>query len=117
VGEEAFTLRQDFVKPFAQKDSNTGRKIFNYRLSRARRVENVFRIMASRFRIFHTEIHLKLDCIEVKVMACCILHNYLRRRCTSFGQEESNMGNSKETKMFSSRYKKDLADIRVNKEE
>jgi hypothetical protein len=62
VGDEAFTLRQDFLKPFAQNDLNTEREIFNYRLSRARRiVENVLGIMISRFRMFHTEMHLKLD--------------------------------------------------------
>jgi hypothetical protein len=48
--------------------------------------------MASRFRIFRTEIYLKLDRIEIIVMACCVLHNYLRRRCTSFEEEESSVG-------------------------
>jgi hypothetical protein len=91
VGDEAFTLREDFLKSFSQKDRNPERKVFNYRLSRARRiVENILRIVASRFRIFHTQINLKLDRIETIVMTCCVLHNYLRRRCTSFGQEESN---------------------------
>lgn len=56
--------------------------MFNYRLSRARRViENAFRIMATRFRILHTEIKLKLDSIDLVVMTCAVLHNYLRRKC------------------------------------
>lgn len=43
MGDEAFTLLEDFLKPFSQKDLNPERKIFNYRLSRARRImENVF---------------------------------------------------------------------------
>jgi hypothetical protein len=80
VGDEAFALRQDFLKPFSQKNLNTERIIFNYRLSRARRiVENVLGILASRFRIFHTEINLRLDSIETIVLAC-VLHNFLRRR-------------------------------------
>jgi hypothetical protein len=42
MGDEAFTLRQDFLKPFAQNDQNVERKIFNYRLSRARRIVENF---------------------------------------------------------------------------
>lgn len=80
VGDEAFALRRNFMKPYAQKDVNDNEKrIFNYRLSRARRVvENCFGIMASRFRIFNTAINLKLSSIEKAVMACVVLHNYLR---------------------------------------
>ena len=80
IGDEAFSLRCDFLKPFNQRELTHDRKIFNYRLSRARRVvENVFGIMASRFRIFHAPINLKLENTDTVVMACCVLHNYLRR--------------------------------------
>jgi hypothetical protein len=56
-------------------------------------MENVFWIMTSRFRIFRTQINLKSDRIETTVMNCCVLRNYsyLPLRCTSFGQEESDM--------------------------
>ncbi|XP_068219245.1 uncharacterized protein, partial [Palaemon carinicauda] len=84
VGDEAFALRPNFMKPYPQKDLNAEDRIYNYRLSRARRVvENVFGIMASRFRVFYTSIHLKLSSIEKIVMACVILHNYLRITCPS----------------------------------
>jgi hypothetical protein len=47
VGDEAFALRKDFLKPFSQRELTNERRIYNYRLSRARRViENVFGIMA-----------------------------------------------------------------------
>ena len=81
VGDEAFALRPDFLKPFPQKELNADRRTFNYRLSRARRVvENAFGILSARFRIFHSTINLKLDSIEKVVLATIALHNYLRRR-------------------------------------
>lgn len=80
VGDEAFALREDFLKPFSQQQLNRHRRIFNYRLSRCRRiVENVFGILASTFRIFHTAMNMKLETIDTVVMACCVLHNFLRR--------------------------------------
>lgn len=84
VGDEAFALRPDFLKPYSQKDLDNEKRVFNYRLSRVRRVaENAFGIMASRLRIFHTCINLKLTSIEKVVMACVVLHNYLRKTCPS----------------------------------
>lgn len=84
VGDEAFALRSDFLKPYSQKDLNHERKIFNYRLSRARcKIENSFGILAARFRIFHTAIGISLDSVNKVVLACCVLHNFLRRKCAS----------------------------------
>lgn len=77
VGDEAFALRTDFMKPFGQKTLNRSRRIFNYRLSRARRmIENVFGILANRFRIFHSTINLSLENIDLVVLTCCILLNF-----------------------------------------
>lgn len=82
VGDEAFSMRPDFLKPYSQRDLTITRRIYNYRLSRARRlVENVFGILANRFRIFHTAINLKITNIDIVVLACCCLHNFLRRTC------------------------------------
>ncbi|KAL4097421.1 hypothetical protein QTP88_022204 [Uroleucon formosanum] len=69
----------DILKPLRQSllDSRE-KKIFNYRLSRARRiVENAFGILASRFRVFHTEINMEPKNIEKIVMTSCALHNFL----------------------------------------
>lgn len=81
IGDEAFSLRNDFLKPFSQKELDKEKIIFNYRLSRALRViENTFGILASKFRIFNHPINLKLENIEKVVMASCVLHNFLRRK-------------------------------------
>ncbi|XP_068082895.1 putative nuclease HARBI1 [Anabrus simplex] len=84
IGDEAFSLRENFMKPFSQKNLTEDRRVYNYFLSRTRRVvENAFGILSARFRIFHTAISLKPDNIDAVVMACCVLHNFLRRKCAS----------------------------------
>lgn len=77
VGDEAFAMRPDLLKPYRQETLTRERRIFNYRLSRARCViENAFDILASRFRIFHTSINLKMDNIDTVVSSS----NFLRRK-------------------------------------
>ena len=56
VGDEAFPLKQYLLKPYARSSLNDKRRIFNYRLSRAKR-ENAFGILASRFRLFRRPIN------------------------------------------------------------
>nr|CAI5847706.1 unnamed protein product [Callosobruchus analis] len=81
IGDEAFALRKDFLKPYNERELNPERSNYNKRLSRARRIiENVFGILANRFRIYHTEIGISVESIETVVMATCVLHNYLRKK-------------------------------------
>lgn len=85
VGDEAFAMRPDLIKPYNRESLNRNRRIFNYRLSRARRVvENAFGILASRFRIFRAPINLKVENIETVVLASCVLHNFLRRNAADY---------------------------------
>ena len=85
VGDEAFALCIDSLKPFSKKQITNELRVFNYRLPRARRViENTIGVMASRFRVFHAEINIKLERIETVVLSCCVLHNFLRRSCNSY---------------------------------
>ena len=79
VGDDAFPLRTNLLKPFSRKNLSVEEKVFNYRLSRARRVvENAFGILASRFRILLRPIDLKVDTTEMLVKAVCAIHNWLR---------------------------------------
>ena len=81
VADDAFPLTRHIIKPYAT-DLNRGspKRVFNYRLSRARRiVENAFGLLASVFRIFRKAIEIKVENTVVDiVLACVYLHNFLR---------------------------------------
>lgn len=82
VGDDAFPLRHNLLTPFSHRNLQLNERIFNYRLSRARRVsENAFGILASRFRVFTTSIGISVENTDILVKAACALHNWLR--CTS----------------------------------
>lgn len=80
VGDDAFALTENFMKPYSQTGLTVEKRIFNYRLSRARRiVENAFGILVSKFGVFQRPIALSPEKAQTIVLACCYLHNYLRR--------------------------------------
>ena len=65
-------------------------KIFNYRLSRVRRiVENTFGILVSRFRIFERKVACQLSTVDKIVKACRALHNWL---CKSVSKTYLSLG-------------------------
>ncbi|XP_077330362.1 uncharacterized protein LOC143988781 [Lithobates pipiens] len=80
LADEAFGLSEHLMRPFPQRTLTPERRIFNYRLARARRVvESAFGIMASRFRLLLTAINLAEYKLNYVVLCCCILHNFLRK--------------------------------------
>ncbi len=81
VGDEAFSLSNHIMRPYAGKQLPMKKRIFNYRLSRARRnIECTFGILANKWRIFHRPMDTSVDVSETIVKACCVLHNYVRVR-------------------------------------
>lgn len=81
VGDEAFGLSKNLLRPYGGNNLSITKKIFNYRLSRARRyIECSFGILANKWRIFHRPINVCVDFAADIVKACCILHNFVRER-------------------------------------
>lgn len=81
IGDGAFGLHKNLLRPYAERGLTEKRKIFNYRLSRARRyVECTFGILANKWRVLHSAMLVAPDFADDVVKACCILHNYVRRR-------------------------------------
>ena len=79
VADEAFPLTSHIMKPYPQRNLTHSKRIFNYRLSRARRiVENAFGILSSRFQILRSAIRVHPDKVYVIVLTVCLLHNFLR---------------------------------------
>ena len=78
LGDEAFPLQGDLMRPFVRNALTNERCIFNYRLSRARKVVEIeFGILANRWRIFHRHINLNPDNVTTVVKAAVVLHNIL----------------------------------------
>lgn len=81
LGDEAFPLNNNFLKPYPRQNLNNQRRIFNYRLSRARRiVECAFGILSNKWRIFHTSMTIPPDFAVLITKTACVLHNFVRRR-------------------------------------
>ncbi|VEN43487.1 unnamed protein product, partial [Callosobruchus maculatus] len=62
IGDEAFALRDNFLKPFSQKELNRERRIFNYRLSRARRCPDLWHHRDA-YWIAEVQLHCFLDAL------------------------------------------------------
>ena len=78
LGDDAFALKRFMIKLFPQQGLTGENRIYNYRHSRARRIsENLFGILANRWRIFFTITNLKAKYVEVVIFAAPILHNML----------------------------------------
>jgi hypothetical protein len=81
VGDDAFALKSWMMKPFSRRNMARDERIFNYRLSRARRiVENAFGILVNRFQVFLSTMRQEPQTVTEIVRACCCLHNLMRTR-------------------------------------
>ena len=78
VADDAFPLMKNLMKPYPFRRLSKKQRIYNYHLSRAKRIaKNVFGTLANRFRIFLSPILLSPENTEILTLACCTLHNFL----------------------------------------
>ena len=81
VGDDAFPLEMWLMKPYPMRFLTHSQRIFNYRMSRGRRiVENAFGITAHRWRCMLGTFQQKPSTVTTIVKGCLTLHNIIRRR-------------------------------------
>lgn len=81
IGDCAFPLMTHLLKPYPDHERlNKDQLLFNYRLSRARRmVESAFGMLVHKWRIFFRPLDVKISTAKKIVKAACVLHNYVLR--------------------------------------
>ncbi|XP_039962095.1 protein ALP1-like isoform X2 [Bactrocera tryoni] len=100
VGDNAFPLCKRLIKPYSTTQLSIEQRIFNYRLSRARRcIKNAFGILTARWLCLRNLLFCKPERAQVVVSACCLLHNFLTNKCrrtynsNAFSGFEDSTGN------------------------
>ncbi|KAJ8968228.1 hypothetical protein NQ314_002396 [Rhamnusium bicolor] len=92
VGDESFPLNKNIMRPYPriQTRHDETKAIFNYRLSRARRLtENVFGILTQKFRIYQRRLQMSPEHIDNVILATC-LRNFLRGNLHAIEIDPSN---------------------------
>ncbi|XP_064464979.1 uncharacterized protein LOC135376400 [Ornithodoros turicata] len=84
VGDEGFGLKNYLMRPYPARELSTDARIFNYRLSRARRTaENAFGVLCSRWQIFRAPLRHSPERATAIIKATIALHNYLQTQRTT----------------------------------
>lgn len=81
VGDEAFPLNKHVMRPYpgSQIKDDESKKIFNYRMSRARRLsENGFGIVTQKCRILQRRLQMSPEHVDKVILAACCLHNFIK---------------------------------------
>lgn len=80
VADNAFPLSRRVLRPYPMSRITNEKRIFNYRLSRARKtIECAFGMMTQKFQVFLTPIRSSsYATINNVVKSACVLHNFIR---------------------------------------
>lgn len=78
IGDAAFTAGKRMLKPVGRTELTREQRIFNYRVSRARRtIENTFGIMTVKWRLLGRTIEVNPNLTAKIISVICCLHNLL----------------------------------------
>jgi len=81
IGDEGFALNDNLLRPYGGTHLDKVKRVFNYRLTRARRyVECAFGILSNKWRIFHRPLDVNVETAIGIVKACTVLHNFVRQK-------------------------------------
>ncbi|GBN83427.1 hypothetical protein AVEN_7883-1 [Araneus ventricosus] len=113
IGDDAFPLKPYLMKPYKLCPLTTEQKIFNYRLSRARRVsENAFGILVSRFKILSRKIVCQLQTTDKIVKASCTLHNWLGKTSSKYYFAQGSLDEVLETgEVMPDRWRSEITEL------
>lgn len=79
VGDEAFPLQKNLMRPYPQRILYNEKRIFNYRLSRGRKsIECAFGMLVSKFEIFQRPMLCQEDTAILVIKSACVLHNFIK---------------------------------------
>lgn len=80
VCDEAFKITTHQLRPYSRRGLHVRKRIYNLRLSRARRkVECAFGILTRQWRVFHSPLQLHFNIVDCAIKAACVLHNFMRK--------------------------------------
>jgi len=98
IGDEAFPLKNYLLRPYSgpQSYDDETKKIFNERLSRARKVvEDTFGQLTAKFRIYCRRLKSLPNNADKIVMTTCILHNFIKKDTSEIhGSNRNEMSES-----------------------
>ncbi|XP_054706919.1 uncharacterized protein LOC129216727 [Uloborus diversus] len=81
VAGKAFGLARNVMRPYASKSNDTELKVFNCRLSKARRfIECTFAIFSKKWGVFHKPMTTSPETADKIFRACVLLHNFILLR-------------------------------------
>jgi len=102
VGDEAFPLTKNLMRPFpGTQTHDIEKRIFNYRLSRARRlVECAFGILTQTFRFYTRRLKSDPNNATSIILTTCILYNIIRKHKANFDLDETFNESSNENRIM-----------------
>lgn len=96
MGDEAFPLKKNLMRPYSGRNLPPDKQTFNIKLTSARKlIENAFGILVSKFRIYHTTIIADPEVAISIIKSTVSLHNYIKKtKHQVYSFQESNFESS-----------------------